>query len=188
MFDKSYERLIKHEGGYVNDPDDKGGETYKGISRRYNPNWEGWKIIDEYKSKGKLSELKNNNELERLTAEFYKKEYWDYFRLDTLPEVIADEIFEQSVNLGKQRTTTFIQITCNILNNNQKLYPNVKVDGKFGDTTYNTLLTCIKNRGTRLVYNILNILQGSHYIEIMLTNETQEKFIGWFSRIDIIKQ
>ena len=31
------EKLLKKEGGYVNDPDDKGGQTYRGISRKYNP-------------------------------------------------------------------------------------------------------------------------------------------------------
>lgn len=46
-FLKSYDILIKHEGGYVNDPDDKGGETYKGIARKFNPDWKGWKIIDK---------------------------------------------------------------------------------------------------------------------------------------------
>ena len=32
-FDKYFEELIGHEGGYVNDPDDRGGETKYGISK-----------------------------------------------------------------------------------------------------------------------------------------------------------
>ena len=44
-FKKAYDKTMGHEGGYVHDPDDAGGETYKGISRRYHPGWEGWKVV-----------------------------------------------------------------------------------------------------------------------------------------------
>jgi len=37
-FDTAFERVIGHEGGYVNDPRDPGGETKFGISRRSYPN------------------------------------------------------------------------------------------------------------------------------------------------------
>lgn len=50
-FDKAYFRTCKFEGGYANDKNDSGGETYKGISRVHNPKWGGWKIIDSYKKK-----------------------------------------------------------------------------------------------------------------------------------------
>jgi lysozyme family protein len=36
-FDKAFDRLIGHEGGYVNDPNDAGGETKFGISKRSYP-------------------------------------------------------------------------------------------------------------------------------------------------------
>ena len=32
MFEKIVKEVIEHEGGYVNDPDDRGGETKYGIS------------------------------------------------------------------------------------------------------------------------------------------------------------
>ena len=48
-FDAAYQKTAAHEGGYVNDPDDAGAETYKGISRRFNPSWIGWAKIDEMK-------------------------------------------------------------------------------------------------------------------------------------------
>ena len=37
-FDAAFDRLIWHEGGYANDPDDPGGETNWGISKRAYPN------------------------------------------------------------------------------------------------------------------------------------------------------
>lgn len=45
--------ILGHEGGYANHPADKGGETYRGISRKANPDWVGWKYIDEVKRTGK---------------------------------------------------------------------------------------------------------------------------------------
>ena len=46
--------VLTHEGGYSSGNEkqtkgDKGKETYCGISRVYNPNWDGWKIIDRHK-------------------------------------------------------------------------------------------------------------------------------------------
>jgi lysozyme family protein len=37
-FDEAFDRLLGHEGGYVNDPNDPGGETSWGISKRSYPN------------------------------------------------------------------------------------------------------------------------------------------------------
>ena len=48
-FNLSIPKILKHEGGYVDNPNDIGKETYGGISRKYNPNWEGWKFIDDWK-------------------------------------------------------------------------------------------------------------------------------------------
>lgn len=44
----AYERMIRREGGYrlTNDPADRGGMTFAGISRNRWPDWEGWRQID----------------------------------------------------------------------------------------------------------------------------------------------
>ncbi|MCX7871632.1 MAG: hypothetical protein N2485_08745, partial [bacterium] len=86
-----------------------------------------------------------------------------------------------------QRATVFIQMTCNLLNQNGKLYGDIPVDGKFGELTWKTFLTCLKFVNTKLVFNVLNILQGCYYIELMLKNPVNEKWVGWFNRVEIIK-
>ena len=48
-FEDIFNKTMGIEGGYVDDPDDRGGETYKGISRKNHPAWEGWEIIDSMK-------------------------------------------------------------------------------------------------------------------------------------------
>lgn len=49
-FAPAYQIVMANEGGYVNNPADPGKETYAGISRRFWPNWSGWKIIDRIKA------------------------------------------------------------------------------------------------------------------------------------------
>ncbi len=109
-YNKAYLRLLSYEGNYSNLVEDKGGETYKGISRVYNPNWEGWKIIDKYKSANKLNEVSKDEELELLVRKFYKTEYWDYYKCEIMIQELAEEIFEASVNIGKAK------IQCNTSN------------------------------------------------------------------------
>ena len=43
-FEEAYYKTMGHEGGYTDDPSDVGGETYKGIARTYNPDWDGWTV------------------------------------------------------------------------------------------------------------------------------------------------
>lgn len=50
-------RVLKWESGYVNDPQDKGGETIFGISRRYWPQLSLWAAVDELKSKSLLNKV-----------------------------------------------------------------------------------------------------------------------------------
>jgi len=45
-FNQALQMVLQNEGGYVNDPNDPGGETYKGIARKMNSNWIGWQLID----------------------------------------------------------------------------------------------------------------------------------------------
>ena len=113
-FNDAYKILIKKEGGYVNDSDDSGGETYKGISRRYNLKWEGWEIIDNYKKKyyGKsLSRVLDKDEtLDKLVRDLYKNNYWDIFELDDIPsQGLAYQMFDTCVNCGSAAAIRFAQ-------------------------------------------------------------------------------
>lgn len=71
-FRVAYKRLIKYEGYYVNDPNDYGGETYKGISRKFNPKWLGWKYIDAIKRKTYV----HPNEQFGGMIDFYAQDYY----------------------------------------------------------------------------------------------------------------
>lgn len=102
-FEKAYLRTKKFEGGYVNDPDDSGGETYHGISRKFHPTWPGWKIIDEQKKKENFPKNLNERRSELLPLEknFYKKEFWDKVWGDKISDQrVANDMYDTAVNMG----------------------------------------------------------------------------------------
>lgn len=125
-FDKEFEKVVLAEGGYCDDPDDTGGETYVGISRKYNPTWSGWPIIDAEKKNGLkniTARLKKNKELNNKLKLVYKQKYWDVLDLDDIPsQKIAHQLFDTCVNCGK---TTAIRIAQQVIG--------MTVTGKWSD-------------------------------------------------------
>lgn len=116
-FDEEFDKVILAEGGYINDPDDAGGETYLGISRRNNPKWVGWEVIDDikkkYGTKGITARLKKDIALTNSAKLLYKQNYWDVLELDDIPsQSIAHELFDTCVNCGK---ATAIRIAQQVL-------------------------------------------------------------------------
>lgn len=76
-FDVIYPVIRAHEGSYVNHPKDRGKETYAGITRRYNPEWEGWMIIDSIKNQcGSISRFTRIEQVEPLVEQYYRH-IWD---------------------------------------------------------------------------------------------------------------
>lgn len=187
-YNEAYEKTCAHEGGYVFDPDDAGGETYKGVSRRYNPSWPGWKLIDDIKANNgnnNLSkQLDNNTDLQEQVRSFYKQLYWDQFWGDSVPDqAIANELFDTSVNLGVRRAVKYLQTGLNLLNRNQKNYNDIGVDGFFGPGTLGALNKYLKQDPCAPLVKIMNTLQGMHYITYMEKNPAQEKYArGWLNR------
>ena len=137
-FDKSFNKLILTEGGYVNDPKDKGGETYLGISRVHHPDSLMWPLIDNVKETHGTKEitkiLKENDIITNEARDIYKKDYWDKFDLDNVNnQKIAHEIFDDAVNRGVKAATKTLElvlemnITGKITN---ELLDNIKEYGK----------------------------------------------------------
>lgn len=114
-FEKAFNKIIANEGGYVNDKDDKGGETFMGITRKNHPNLAIWDIIDEYidvngNTYGLLKYIKNNNKAMNSVKNIYKKQYWDKLLLDKIrSQSIANELFDDCVNRGVNATLKLVR-------------------------------------------------------------------------------
>lgn len=106
-FDKHIRTILKNEGGYVNDPDDTGGETNFGISKRAYP-------------KLNIKKLKL-----REAIEIYYKDYWVKSNCNELPEFIQLIHFDTAVNSGRNRANKILQ----------KAIGDIAVDGVLGPIT-----------------------------------------------------
>jgi lysozyme family protein len=191
-FNAAFEKTAAIEGGYVFDSDDAGGETYKGISRRFNPSWKGWDKIDEIKrtnsGKKKFDKIFDQDEdLQDEVLLFYKHAYWDKFWGDNIPvQDIAEELFDTGVNIGVRRAVGFLQKGLNLLNRNKKNYPDIFEDGLFGRNTLKALQAYLEVDDVSNLLKVMNILQGMHYIEYMRKNPAQEKYArGWLKRVKL---
>jgi lysozyme family protein len=189
-FDLAFEKTMGAEGGYTKNPTDVGGETYKGVSRKYEPNWEGWAIIESLKNKPNFPKnLDSNDDLQALVKRVYKEKYWNVNKLDLISDqAVAEEMFDTGVNMGTKRAAIYLQTALNCLNKNQVLYGDIAEDGKIGTETLYVLKALLSKESNETLLKIMNVLQGMHYIEYMKSDPAQETFTrGWFTRVTISK-
>jgi lysozyme family protein len=119
LFEPAFNELIKHEGGYVNDPDDHGGETYRGISRKNWPGWNGWADVDKIKSGhpqvGAIHELplqkalNSNADLQGRVKEFYRRNFWMPPMEAMSDQALANWLFDKAVNMGVRQAYKLMQ-------------------------------------------------------------------------------
>lgn len=98
-WDEALRHILKYEGGYVNHPDDPGGMTNLGVTKRV---WEEWT--------GKPA---TEADMRALTPEMvgplYKTRYWDAVKADDLPSGVDLCVFDCAVNAGVGRASKFLQ-------------------------------------------------------------------------------
>jgi len=191
-FQEALKKTLAWEGGYVDDPDDAGGETFCGIARRYHPSWSGWEIIEKLKQnagggKALTKELADNNELKEAVSRFYKESYWERFQGDMIPDqAVAEELFDTGVNMGLRQGVSFLQEALNLLNRNGQSYDEILEDGLFGPATLSTLEAYCNIDSVTPLLTVMNLLQGMRYIESMRRSPVQEKYArGWLKRVKI---
>lgn len=96
---RSFELMLKSEGGFVNHKDDPGGMTNLGVTKRV---WEQW-----------VGRESNEKEMRSLTPAMveplYKRKYWDACKCDDLPEGLDYLVFDFAVNAGPGRSIKTLQ-------------------------------------------------------------------------------
>jgi len=122
-FKQAFKDTSSNEGGYSNNSSDSGGETYRGIARKWHPDWKGWTRIDAIKQRLSItntldcdngtrrkleSALEADEELSTLVQEFYKQNYWDTLNLDNeVSQQVANKLFDVAVNMGLATARSF---------------------------------------------------------------------------------
>lgn len=169
-FKISFQKMLVHEGSYVNDPDDPGKETYKGISRVYHGKWKGWNIVDKYKKLSNFpAKLDLDNELQKLVELFYLYEFWLPLRGDDIAnQTNADSIFDFAVNTGIR---TSVQLAQSIIG--------TKADGIIGDKTLDKL----NSLDFGYFQPTFTVFKITHYISIIKKRPVNKKYLyGWIIR------
>lgn len=169
------------EGGISNNPKDRGGFTYKGISRKNWPNWEGWELVDELMNSGSLVAPYLVQKLDHMVEAFYLANFWDRISLTSIVnQRIANELFDTGVNVSTKTAATFLQRALNLLNQEGKLYEDIMIDGLIG---VKTLQLTNSHPYPDALLKLLNGLQLSYYVAICEKDPTQEVFLrGWLKR------
>jgi len=178
-FKSAFLHTMSREGGYSNNPADRGGETFRGIARNFHPDWPGWSVIDAIHVDTRDG-YKGDPELTKLVADFYRGSFWNPLRLTEIDsQVIANELFDSAVNAGVGAAARWLQRAVNLLSQ-----PDISVDGKVGSKTIGAVNLLISTVGEGPLLKTLNILQGMHYLEIVERSPSQEVFFkGWLTRV-----
>lgn len=189
-FKKADLRRSRNEGGYANNPHDKGGETWQGVARNYHPEWAGWAIIDQIKPQCKnLKELNaalfKDPQLAQLVEVFYKHGFWDISQLDRFSsQLLAENVYDASVNCGPAMGPRFLQQTLNAL----KSYGLV-VDSVMGNKTFSAMADALVSLGEEKVINAYVDLREAYHRGIVKSNPSQAGFLKtWLARCEWMRK
>lgn len=109
------ERVLKHEGGYVDHPSDPGGATNLGITER---------VARAYGYKGHMRNLPRETAIA-----IYRGQYWNAVKGDQLPPAFAFQVFDAAVNHGVGNAVRWMQRAAGVAD-----------DGKIGPMTLGAVM------------------------------------------------
>lgn len=156
FFEIAVQKTLKHEGGYVNDPKDPGGETRYGISKRSYPNLD----------------IKNLTVKE--AVEIYRQDYWNKQGLEQLEDpVLACKVFDLCVNIGPRNAVKHLQQAC------VQFGFDLIIDGFLGHQTAE-IVNKICHRYSEALLTALKIQAGQYYFSLNKSNY----LAGWLRRLD----
>ena len=169
--DAMLDALIRREGGYTDNPADRGGPTNFGITEQR---------ARAFGYAGPMSALPRD-----MALDIYRSIYWTRPGFDQVAKIsqrIAEELFDTGVNMGPKVAATFLQRLLNVLNRGGSDYPDIAADGDVGPMTVHALAGLLSRRigAENAVLLGLDALQGARYVEIAEKNPSQEVFeLGW---------
>jgi lysozyme family protein len=167
--------LIEREGGYVDNPADKGGPTCFGITQAV------------ARANGYAGPMR---QLPRSEAEaIYRRLYWvrpAFDQIATRSRRLAAELFDTGVNMGPAVAVTFLQRALTALNRNGTDYSDLTPDGRVGPATLAALDAFLDKRGRSsgetVLLRALEALQGERYLRLAERRPANEAFLyGWLA-------
>lgn len=118
-FAEALQHVLKHEGGFVNHPDDPGGMTNLGCTKAVWEEWCGHPVDERTMRNLKPADV----------APLYKRKYWDKVKGDELPTGVDYIVFDAAINSGAGMASKWLQACVG-----------VEVDGDIGPKTLRAVL------------------------------------------------
>jgi lysozyme family protein len=167
QWDKILSFILKYEGGYSNHPDDKGGETNRGITKA---------TLAAAYAEG----LVNHNVVKDVTREdaskIYESRYYKCYGYDRLPFPVALAVTDTTVNHGRGGATKIVQRA--LVSRGCK----IAIDGKWGPKTQAALEEAAQAPAA-LAQAIL-VKRKNYYDGIISKSPSQAVFKnGWYNRL-----
>lgn len=160
--------VLGKEGGYVNDPTDRGGETKFGISDKRDGIADGMTDVDgDGKPDTRIKELT----LEQ-SGQIYFRDYWYPSYCPNWPDGISLIVFDAAVQHGVKKAISLLQDAAG-----------VTADGIVGAKTRAAVLSA----DPEWLLTRYLLRRARYYAEIMKANSSQAKYLnGWFNRLDSV--
>lgn len=161
---------LKNEGGRSNDEVDPGGSTDYGISLRF---------LQENNIDINHDGLINGKDIDSLTEQeaisIYKSQFWDKLNIGAIKnEVLADKVFDLSVNMGGYQAIMLLQEALNL-----QLRIQIKTDGTIGPMT----ISAINNVNIPQLLIAYKKLAANFYQNLVAKKPALQKFLaGWLKR------
>jgi lysozyme family protein len=158
-FEAAIGPLLNHEGGYVNDAQDPGGETKYGISKRQYPDLD---IADLTVDQARA---------------IYHRDYWLALKADRMPLRVGVKLFDLAVNVGVGTAGKLLQRALRACGDPALV---VEEDGAIGVATLNAVQQAPQN----VLLAALRSEAAGHYRVLVAEKPMQlGKFLrGWTSR------
>lgn len=166
--------VLDIEKGYVDDPDDSGGETNWGITVA---------VARENGYTGPMRDMPQTT-----ARKIYQNRYWRAARLDSVVEAgyphTARLVLECAVHSGPAVPSRWLQRALNVLNNRGRHYADIAADGVVGPRTVAALEGLARRRGAKdadlAVFKAITSWQGAFLLELAERREKDEKYVfGW---------
>ena len=152
-FNKFIDVILSHEGGYVWDSDDFGGETNFGITKRRYP--------------GKnIRELTIEQATELYYTDFYTRMCLYYIKSDLL----ALHVFDMGVNAGKGTAVELLQ----------EILKGCRIDGQIGPATAQAIANADISTNLVAAYKAKRI---EYYYNVSLRRNNAKFLAGWVNRV-----
>lgn len=177
--DQIIEGIVGREGGFTDNPKDKGGPTRWGITQA---------VARQYGYTGDMRTLPRE-----VAKAIYLELYYvgpKFDQVHALSPRIAEELTDTGVNMGQAVAAKFLQRALNAFNREASIYPDITVDGQLGIRSLAALRAYLEHRGAEgeeVMLKALNCLQGERYIGLAEGRPANEEFVyGWIrTRVEL---